>query len=139
MFFVCLFVCLFICFFVVFFWGGVICFVFLCFFTHTQTFLDSRCDEYLCICYVIYFRRGDISVIWLLANFRCVECLFICSVVVSQCGWYLSLLIMCVFSLWSLHQIIYVIMISFYSTSVICQFMSHGLIIKHLWRGSNWK
>ena len=89
------FVCLIVSLFVGFFFGFVslVVFVFvlvfviqllrfLCFFTHTNThtlppplppppphthiIVDFRCSEYLCICYVIYFRHGDISIIFVL-------------------------------------------------------------------------
>ena len=136
--------------------GFDLCFLFASFFVlfhthqHTRTLLPPPTHTHTHNCgfqvwWISMYMLCNIFPAWwyiyyiCLVDFTCVECLFICSVVVSLCGWYLSLLIMCAFSLWSLHEIIYVIMISYYSTSLICQFMSHGLIIKHLWRGSNWK
>ena len=90
---VSLFACLFVCF-VLFVWLFLflfsflffcfcfgLCFLFASFFvlfhTHqhtyppppplpTHTIVDFRCGEYLCICYVIYFRRGDIFIIFVL-------------------------------------------------------------------------
>ena len=116
---VSLFVCLFcfVCFFVfvfvflfLFWFMFFICFVF-CAFSHAPTHIPSTPSPphtHNCgfqVWWISMYMLCNIFPAWwyiyyiCLVDCTCGECLCICSVVVSQCGWYLSLLIMCAFSL----------------------------------------